>query len=136
MPPAKRPSPKRPAKRASKPRGAPLVDAMAQAAWLDADAALAEAIVECARAVKAKGEEERDEAIALTSQALTRAARRRGLSRLGKGGTLEAFDPAKHDLALSVKRAPKRVRIIEEGVARGGEVLVKARAQPVRTKRK
>lgn len=136
MPPAKGPPPKRPAKRSAKLRDASIVDAMAQAAWLEADAALAEAIVECDRAVSAEDEEERDEAIALTSQALTRAARRRGLIRLGKSGALEAFDPAKHDLALSVKRAPKRVRIIEEGVARGREVLVKARAQPVRTKRK
>lgn len=136
MPPAKGPSPKRPAKRSAKPRSASMVDVMAQAAWLEADAALAEAIVECGRAVTAEDEDERDAAVTLTSQALTRAARRRGLTRLGKSGALEAFDPAKHELGLSVKRAPKRVRIIEEGVARGGEVLVKARAQPVRTKRK
>lgn len=133
MPPAKRPSPKRPAKRATKTR--PLVDALAVAAWADADKALAEAIVECDRAVKAKRAAERTDALALTSQALARAARRRGLSRLGKGGALEAFDPRRHDLLLSQTRAPGRVRVVEEGVARGSEVLVKARAKPVRAKR-
>lgn len=135
MPPAKRPPPKRPTKRAAKPRGAPLVDAMAQAAWAEADTALAEAIVECGRAARAKRAAERTEALALTSQALARAARRRGLARLGKSGALEDYDPHRHDLTLSQKRAPSRVRIVEEGVARGGEVLVKARAKPARAKR-
>lgn len=136
MPPAKRPPQQRPTKRAAKPRGAPMVDALAQAAWAEADAALAEAIVECGRAMKAKRADDRTEALALTSQALSRAARRRGLARLGKTGALEDYDPHRHELALSQKRAPGRVRIVEEGVARGGEVLVKARAKPARTKRK
>jgi hypothetical protein len=134
MPPAKRPPPKRPT--AAKPRGAAMVDALAQAAWAEADIALADAIVECGRAVKAKRAAERTEALALTSQALSRAGRRRGLARLGKNGALEDFDPRRHELALSQKRAPARVRIVEEGVARGGEVLVKARAKPARAKRK
>jgi hypothetical protein len=134
MPPAKRLPPKSKSKRPAK-RGAPLVDALAQAAWAEADIALAEAIVECDRAIKAKRADARSEALALTAQALSRAARRRSLVRLGKAGSVEAFDPLRHQLALSVKRAPTRVRVVEEGIARGGEVLVKARAKPARAKR-
>jgi hypothetical protein len=135
MPLAKRPRPKRPSKRAST-RAAPLVDALALAAWAQADAALAEALLECDRAVHAKSEADRAVALGLVSQALGRAARRRGLSRLGKSGALEDFDPARHELTAPAKRAPKRVRIVEEGVTRGGEVVVKARAEPARAKRK
>jgi len=134
MPPAKRPSPKRPAKRTTAKR-APPVDALAAAAWLEADSALAEALVESDRAITANTAEGRDEALALLSLALGRAARRRGLSRIGKRGASEAFDGARHELALRFKRAPKRVRVEIEGVARGREILIKARVAPVRAKR-
>ena len=135
MPPAKRPPPKRPAKRAAK-RAGPPVDALAEAAWTEADAALAEALVECDRASAADTEDARDEALSLLRLALARAARRRGLSRIGKAGGLENFDAGRHELAARVRRAPKRVRIIDEGVARGREVLIKARVTAARAKRK
>lgn len=135
MPPAKRPPPKRPVKRANK-RAAPLVDTLAEAAWLEADGALAEALVECDRANAAESEDARDEALSLLQLALARAARRRGLSRIGKAGGLDAFDAARHELSGSTKRAPKRVRIVHEGVARGRDVLIKARVAAARAKRK
>lgn len=136
MPSAKRLHSKRPAKRAPAKRGPPLVNALAEAAWTEADAALAEAWIECGRALEADSEDMRAEALDLASLALSRAARRRGLSRIGKQGGLNDFDPKLHDLAGSAKRAPKRVRIVDEGVARGREVLIKARVTTVRAKRK
>jgi hypothetical protein len=136
MPPAKRAPPKRPAKRIAAKRAPPPVDALAGAAWLEADAALAEALLECDRAIEADDEETRDEALELLSLALSRAARRRGLTRIGKRGASEDFDAARHELATRSKRAPKRVRVIAEGVARGREVLIKARVAPARAKRK
>lgn len=137
MPPAKRPSPpKRAAKRAAPP--APqraLVDALAHAAWAQADDALADAMIECGRAIEAKTAKARTEALSLLSLALARAARRRGLARLGKAGATEPFNPAQHELAGRA-RAPARVRIVEPGVTRGAEVLIKARVKPVRARRK
>jgi hypothetical protein len=133
MPPAKRLTPR---PRATRKRAAPPVDALAQAAWMEADAALAEALVECGRAIQASASEAREEALELLSQALARAARRRGLSRVGKSGAFEAFDPDRHELPASAKPAPKRVRVVVEGVARGGEVLIRARAAPVGAKRR
>jgi hypothetical protein len=135
MPLAKRPSPPKRTKPAAPKRGAPIVDALAHAAWAQADAALAEALIECDRALNAGSAKLREEALSLLSLALTRAARRRGLTRVGKPGATEAFDAAKHDLARA-GRAPARVRVVEAGVARGGEVLIKARVKAVRAKRK
>lgn len=135
MPPAKRPSPKRPAKRAPPKPAASLVGGLAEAAWLEADSALAEALVECDQALSAKSERARRDALDLLSLALSRAARRRGFSRVGKKGAIEDFDTKRHDLATSPKRAPKRVRIALEGVARGREVLIKARVTSERAKR-
>lgn len=135
MPPAKRPPSKHPAKRASK-RAGPPVDALAEAAWIQADGALAEALVECGRAIAARSDDARDEALSFLQLALSRAARRRGLSRIGKAGALEDFDARRHDLAASSNRAPKRVQIVDEGVARGREVLIKARVTAARAKRK
>jgi hypothetical protein len=112
------------------------VDALAQAAWLEADGALAEALVECDRAMQADDEEARDEALELLSLALSRTARRRGLARVGKRGASEEFDKAKHELTTPAKRAPRRVRVVVEGVARGREVLIKARVAPAKAKRK
>jgi hypothetical protein len=135
MPPAKRPPPKRSANRATK-RAGPPVDALAEAAWTEADGALAEALVECDRANAAENDEDRDEALDLLRLALARAARRRGLSRIGKASAVDDFDASRHELAASVRRAPKRVRIVDEGVARGREVLIKARVTAARAKRK
>lgn len=137
MPPAKRlPSPRRATKRAAAKGAIPPVDALAQAAWLEADGALAEALVECDRALGADNEDARAVALELLSIALKRAARRRGLGRVGKRGASEDFDKAKHELTAAANRAPKRVRVLVEGVSRGREVLIKARVAPARTKRK
>jgi hypothetical protein len=77
----------------------------------------------------------RSEAVAMLEQALTRAARRRGLSRFGGVGATEAYDPLRHEFSAAAARLPKRVRVSVRGVARGNEVLVKARVGPVRAKR-
>jgi hypothetical protein len=135
-PPSKRPPSKRPVKRAQPKRAASLVNALAEAAWTEADAALAEALIECRRAVDAKSKKARDEALELLSLSLGRAARRRGLARIGKRGSLEDFDPARHELPGSARRTPARVRVIEEGVMRGREVLIKARVASPRSKRR
>lgn len=135
MPPAKRPASKRSPTRARPKRAAPPVDALAFAAWAEADAALAEALVECARAIEAPTQAARADSLELLSLALSRAARRRGLSRIGRAGALEDFDPKRHDLASAPKRAPKRVRIVSEGIVRGRDVLIKAQAVPARAKR-
>jgi hypothetical protein len=135
MPPAKRPPPKHPAKRAAK-RAGPPVDALAEAAWTEADAALAEALIECDRAIAAKTGDARGEALSFLQLALSRAARRRGFSRIGKVDGLVDFDAGRHELSARSRRTPKRVRIVDEGVARGGEVLIKARVTAVRAKRK
>lgn len=134
MPPAKRPNPKRPASRAAKRASPPLVDALAEAAWREADSALAEALVECDQALAAKTAKARREALEMLSLALSRAARRRGFSRLGARGALEAFDAKRHDLTAPSRRTPKRVRVLLEGVARGREVLIKARVTTPRAK--
>lgn len=135
MPPAKRPHSKRAAKQAKAGRSAPLADALAGASWIEADAALADALVECARARNARAEDERELALELLSQALSRVARRRGFVRIGKPGAAETFDPARHELPTGYKRSPKRVRIVIAGVARGEMILLKAQTAPVRAKR-
>ena len=67
-------------------------------------------------------------------QALRRVARKRGLTPLGEAGSVEAYDGKRHTLTKSSSRAPARVRIKSAGVARGVEVLAKARATPMRRK--
>ena len=70
MPPAKRPPSKHASGRAATKRAAPLVHTLAEAAWTEADSALAEALVECGRAGEANSKKERAEALALLSLAL------------------------------------------------------------------
>jgi hypothetical protein len=141
MPAASRSRQKRPAqtraKGAARKRAAPaLTDALAAAAWSEADTALAEALAEYDALSGARSEKARGEASALLGQALGRAARRRGLTRFGGLGTTEAFDPARHELTAAIKRAPKKVRVKLQGVARGNEIIVKARVGAVRAKSK
>ena len=135
MPPSKRPTSKRSVGGAQRKRAGRLVNALAEAAWTEADGALAEALLECDRAREAESKKAREQALELLFLALARAARRRGLARIGKQGAIEEFDPVRHELATSPKRAPKRVRIAMEGVARGRQVLIKARVTPARAKR-
>lgn len=124
---------KRTNKKAARPRRTEpaLSEALAEAAWAEADAALALALVEFDEAEAAKKPEVREEALALARQALANAVRRRGLTRFGVIGRQEAYDPARHDLTTARARAPKSVRIVASGVARGETTLVKARARPV-----
>lgn len=106
-----------------------IADALAEAAWSEADRALAQVVTDFLVVRAAKRAKERNEAILLLGQSLQRTMRRRGLVILGEADAIEAYDPARH--AYSGGRAPKRVRIVTPGVARDGEVLVKAQAGPV-----
>jgi hypothetical protein len=117
-------------KSAARKRAAPLRDLTrqrAEAAWADADAALAEALAEFAA-----WEAGEADAAAFVGQALRRAARKRGLTPLSAAGALEPYDAALHVLVKSASRPPARVKIKSPGVMRGGEVLAKARVTPVR----
>jgi molecular chaperone GrpE (heat shock protein) len=111
-----------------------LSDALAEAAWADADAALAEALADLDELEASKGKE-RAASLARMAQSLARAGRKRGLSRIGVAGASEPFDPARHELIAAVAKTPKKVRIAARGVARGGDVLVKARVAPADRKR-
>lgn len=124
------------AKRAA-PKGAAqsvgLTDALAEAAWAEADRALAEAMAEFERVEAARDQVARAEALMLLRQALARAARVRGFSRLGgDAGEVEPYDPRRHTLTRDVATPPAEVMIVTQGVARGDEILVKALAKAVR----
>jgi hypothetical protein len=123
-------------KGAARKRAAPkasLVAALAEAAWADTDLSLAQALADLDEALIAEGAE-RDAALDMLSQSLARAARRRGMTRIGELGVREAYDPRRHDLAAPVAKKSKTVRIHARGVARGQEILVKPRVGPLRRK--
>lgn len=125
-------------KSAARKRAAPadkLTGALAEAAWLEADASLALALSEFEALEAAADAEAREEALLMLGQALSRAARRRGLTRFGAIDAREPYDPVRHELSPRPARAPKTVRVLSRGVARGGEVLVKARAEAARKAR-
>jgi hypothetical protein len=129
-----RPRPVKRAPRKTKPAARSLADALGEAAWSEADWALGEAIVEAQMLSAAKNAEAREVALALLEQALSRAARRRGLTRVGEVGGREAYSPKRHELARPLARPPKQVRIVASGIARSGEILVKARVVAVRSR--
>jgi hypothetical protein len=110
--------------------GVQLNDALATAAWTQADRALAEALALYDEALQAEGAA-RDLALEMLGQSLTAAGRKRGLSRLGELGGREAFDPDRHEFIKPPKKTPKSVRIVARGVVRGAEMLTKARVGPV-----
>jgi hypothetical protein len=117
---------------AARKRAAPsvsLAGALAEAAWAEADLALAEALADLDEAETAANDAARADALAMLSQSLARAARKRGLTRLGALDEPAAFNPDEHDLAAAGAKKPKKVRIAARGVARGGEVLVRARVR-------
>jgi len=126
---AKKNTPARGAKGVAAARDAGLVNALADASWAEADEALAEALIEFAELKRALSEDH--DALGMASQALTRAARRRGLALFGDVGAIVAFDPAAHELKGS-SVAAARVRIIREGVMRGRDVLISAVVAPAR----
>lgn len=133
----KRPTPKQaakaPRKRSAAPKSAApsLSDALAQAAWEEADRALAEALIECDALAGAASKKQRDNAMTLLTQALARAARKRGLSRIGELGDAEKYDPQRHELAGVVAKMPRKIRIAARGVARGAEVVLRPRVAPI-----
>lgn len=106
-----------------------LSGALAEAAWAEADFALAQALADLDEVDAAANESERATALDMLRQSLARAARKRGLSRLGELGAREAYDPDRHELAASGK--PKAIVIGARGVARGPDVLVKPRVSLV-----
>ena len=118
------------------PRRTKLTAALAEAAWTEADAALAEALVEFDLLAQAANRAARAEAMTILGLALSRAARRRGLTRVGMTDALEPFDAKRHARARSTGRAPRTVLILIPGVARGDEVLMKARVAGSRARRR
>jgi hypothetical protein len=114
----------------------PLSGALAEAAWAEADSALAHALADFDEAETAKTKRARADALEMLGQSLARAARKRGLSRVGELGAREAFDPTQHDLVGSGVKKPKRVRIAARGVARGAEVIVQPRVRSKPRKKK
>jgi hypothetical protein len=113
-----------------------LTDALGEAAWTEADAALAQALADLDEAETAQDEAARDEALARLSQSLARAGRKRGLTRVGELGARVAFNARSQELNAPVVKTPKTVRIQARGVARGGEVLEKPRVAPVERKKR
>lgn len=114
----------------SAPPADELLDALAEAAWNEADRALAEALAHLDELEHTTATKRRRDLLDLLGQALTRAARRRGLTRFGDPGGEEIFDPERHELIGARARRPKSVAVIARGVSRAGEVLAKARARP------
>ncbi len=116
--------------------GLSLSTALAEAAWAEADKALAQALADLDEARTATETAARDGALALLEQSLARAARKRGLTRIGAIGAHESYDAMRHDLVAPVAKAPKTVRIEARGVARGAEILAKPRVGPVGRKKR
>lgn len=132
MPAAKKPKGKRAAPKGAA-RAVSLPDALGEAAWAEADRALAQAMTEFEEVEAASNQVRRAEALMLLRQALARAARVRGFSRLGgEPGAIEPYDAERHALISTPQRPPEEVMIVSQGVGRGEEVLVKARAKAVR----
>lgn len=106
-----------------------LIDALAEAAWIEADGALAEAL-SCFEELEGARGARRRALLDLLGQALTRAARRRGLTRVGETGVAAPYDPDAHELRGG-RRPPETVTVVVRGVARGGVVLCKPRVRPL-----
>lgn len=116
--------------------GASLAAALAEAAWSEADAALAQALADFDEAGTANDKAAREDAWARLGQSLARAGRKRGLARIGELEAQESYDPARHELNARPAKAPTIVRIQARGVARGEEVLERPRVAPVERKRR
>ena len=77
--------------------------------------------------------DQRADALAVLAQSLARAARKRGLTRIGALDAREPYDARASRAARSLSRkSRRRVRIQARGVARGGQMLVKPRVAPWR----
>jgi hypothetical protein len=120
-------------------RAAPAVSLaafLAEAAWSEADAALAQALADFDEAGTASDKAAREDAWARLGQSLARAGRKRGLARIGELEAHEPYDPDRHDLNTRVAKPPKTVLVRARGVARGGDVLERPRVAPVERKRR
>lgn len=117
-------------------QGVSLTDALAEAAWAEADAALAQALADFDEVETSERKGARRDALERLGQALSRAARKRGLARTGSLEAEVAFDAEAHDLNATVAKTPKTVRIQARGVTRGDEMLAKPRVAPVKRKKK
>jgi hypothetical protein len=113
-----------------------LTSALAEAAWNQADAALAQALADLDEAQTALKESARRDALARLSQSLARAGRKRGLTRVGDLGAQVIFDAESHNLNAAVAKTPNTVIIQARGVARGGDVLERPRVAPVERKKR
>lgn len=118
--------------RKRRPQMADLANTLAEASWTQADRALAQALADFSELGGSQSPAKRRGLMELIAQSLQRAARQRGLSRIGAEGDFAAFDADKHEFAGKGPRAPKEVRILVPGVARSGVVLVKARVATAR----
>lgn len=115
--------------RAAARPNARLTDALAEASWAEADEALAEALIELAALQRASAKKGAGaDALVLLAQALSRAARRRGLTLFGGVGAVLEFEPTSH--LLEGAPSAERVKIVREGVMSGNTVLVRALVAP------
>ena len=115
-----------------------LVDALGEAGWADADRALAAALAESAalevaiaklaRSNSPAAIQRTEDAFALLTQALDTVSRKRGVSRFGEVGSVEKFNPERHEITGAARKS-SRVKLLAPGVLKGAEVLVKARAK-------
>lgn len=105
------------------------VDALASAAWADADKSLAEALADFDELELTRNPKRRRELLSMLGQALARTARKRGLTRVGAVGADEPFNPTRHEMVVASGGAPDTVEIVARGVARGDELLAKARVR-------
>lgn len=132
-------------KRKAAPKGAvvprladPLANALGEAAWAEADLALAVALAEFddAESALAVGDARRvEDAVVMGLQSLNRVARKRGVMRFGEVGEAVAFNAARHELD-GAGPPPKQVIVTRAGLERAGVVLVKARVAPARAAKK
>jgi hypothetical protein len=58
------------------------------------------------------------------------------LTRIGDVGAHDVYDQRRHAFAGAAQPPPREVRVQARGVARGAEVLVKARVGPIRRKKR
>ncbi len=109
---------------------------LAEAAWVEADAALAEALADFDEVETASTPAARRAALEMLAQSLARARRKRGLTRQGAIGATISYSAIEHDLVAPVSHPPKRVIVRARGVLRGATVLVKPRVTPLATSKK
>lgn len=119
-------------RRAGASKRASLTDALADASWAEADRALAEALADFEELVRVRNPKRRRELFELLEQSLNRAARKRGLLRIGLVGEQADYDPTIHELVSARGGKASAVEVVARGAMRGGEVLAKARVRKPR----